>query len=82
VVEVAAAIEHAGVDSGLLRRRCKRLSDCLRLRGLVALERLREREMRRRRERPARVVVDELRLDAAVGAEDDEARPFDAGDPP
>jgi hypothetical protein len=67
VVEVATAVEDARVDPGLLRRSRERLADGLGLCGLVALERLPEPEMRRRGDRPARAVIDELRLDAAVG---------------
>src|SRR6476659_4161867 len=75
VVQVAAPVEDAGVDSGLLRIGGQRLADRAGLIGLRPLERA-LREPARGGERPPGLVVDELREDASVRAEDDEARPL------
>src|SRR3954471_16692654 len=74
VVQVAAAVEHDGFDSGLLRGCSEALADLGRLLGLVALERLRQVEPRRGGERAPRVVVDQLREDTAVRAKNEHAR--------
>src|ERR687887_832814 len=75
VVEVAAAVEDGGVDTGLLRPLRAQLADFGRLRGLVALE-LAQMEPARSGKRAALEVVHELRLDPAVRAEHDQTRPF------
>jgi hypothetical protein len=74
VVEVAAAVENDGLDVGLLRRLGEQLAHLGRLLGLVALERLPELKPARGGERLPVEVVDELRRNPAVRAEDDEAR--------
>src|SRR5438094_7369344 len=76
VVEVPAAVEHSLLDSGLLRVLGQQLPDLARLLRLVAAERLLHVQPRRGRERLARDVVDQLRLDAAVRAEHGETRPL------
>src|SRR5215210_1705116 len=73
VVLVAAAVEHSGLDAGGLRALGQQLA---RLGGL--LHRLERAQVGLRPvdggQRAARVVVDELGEDAAVGAEDADAR--------
>src|SRR5438067_1622038 len=73
VVEVTAAVEDDGVDTGLLRSGRDLLADFLRLRGLVALEAL-QAGPARARDRATGRVVDDLREDPAIRTEDDEAR--------
>src|SRR5581483_718313 len=75
VVQVTAAVEDRGLDPQLARREGDQPADLVRLRLLVALERLRQRGPADAGERPAGLVVDELPEDAAVRAEDDQARP-------
>src|SRR5205823_5669035 len=74
VEEVAAAVEDGALDVHLLCVRGQELSDLRRLIALRALERLLELEPARGRDRTPLEVVHELRFDAAVRAEDDEAR--------
>src|SRR5947208_11491530 len=73
VVQVTAAVEDDRLDPGLLGGGGELLADLLRLLALVALEAL-EGGPGGAGERPATRVVDELREDAAVRAEDGEAR--------
>src|SRR5207237_10247877 len=61
-----------------LRGRSAPLADLVGLGLLVALDRLRQIRPADPGDRLARVVVDELREDAAVRAEDDEPRPLRA----
>ena len=79
MVEIAAAVEDCAFDTGLLRRLGETLANLGGLLGLVALERLRKVEPGRRGERAAGVVVDELSEDAAVRAEDEQARALEIG---
>jgi hypothetical protein len=74
VEEVAAAVEDHGFDARLLRIGGEQLADFGRLLGFRALERLLQLGVTGRRERLRLRVVDELGLDAMVGAEDDQAR--------
>ena len=76
VVQVAAAVEHDGLDAGLLRGLGDRLADLGCLIRLVALERLLQAEPARAGERAAGLVVDQLGEDSLVRAEDGEARPL------
>src|SRR5579885_2448013 len=78
VVEVAAPVEDDLLDAVLPGGRREQLADLGRLLRLVARERLRQVEPRGGRDGAAGVVVDELREDAAVRAEDDETRPLRA----
>src|SRR5450830_236256 len=83
VVEVTGAIEDAGLDPSFARARCQALSDLDCLSGLVALEALRQARPDRRGERASALVIHELRRDAPIGAEDNQARPLGrAGDLP
>src|SRR6266511_1824707 len=72
VVEIAAAVEDHRLDSGLLRVLGQELADAGRLGGLRALGAL-QVQPAGGREGLALEVVDELRLDATVGAEHDQA---------
>src|SRR3954463_4322332 len=74
VVQVPAAVEHAALETRLLRVGGEQLAHLGRLLGLVALEGLLQVEPAGRGERAPLRVVDELRGDAAVGAKDREAR--------
>src|SRR5262249_5160497 len=68
-------VEHDRLDAGLPRGLGDGLADSARLVGLVAREAL-DRDPARAGERLAVRVVDELREDPAVRAEDREARPL------
>src|SRR5262249_46758488 len=74
VIQVAAAVEDDALDAGLLPARGEQLAHLGGLLRLVAGERLRQVEPRRGGQRAAGVVVDELGEDAAVRAEDQQAR--------
>src|SRR4029453_13278727 len=74
-VEEAAPRKACRLDPGGLRGCGKALAHLAGLVDLVALERL-HAEGARGGERLAGAGVDELRLDAPVGAEDDEPRPL------
>src|SRR5207245_1185356 len=76
VVEVAAAVEDACLDPGLLSSSGERLADLARLVALVALERLLQLLPARGGKRLGLGVVDELRVDAQVRTEDGQARPL------
>src|SRR4051794_6037290 len=74
VIQIAAAVEDDRLDAGLLRGLGDCLADRAGLIGLVAVEPF-HRDPARARDRLAARVVDELREDAAVGAEHREAGP-------
>src|SRR5437870_11644874 len=74
VVKVAAPVEDDGLDPGALGCAGEAPADLAGLRLLVALERLRQVRPVRAGERAAGAVVDDLREDAAVRAEHDQAR--------
>src|SRR5439155_20701336 len=76
VVQVAGAVEDDRFDVRLLRVLGQQLADLGRLFRLVALERLLQIQPARSRQRLALDIVDELRLDSLVRAEDDEPRPL------
>src|SRR5204863_7372449 len=74
VIQIAAAVEHDALHAQLLRRVGELLAHLGRLLCLVAFERFRQADPRGGGKRLARVVVDELGEDAAVRAEDRQAR--------
>src|SRR6185503_11614738 len=76
VVEIAAAVEDDRLDAGLLACGREQLADLGRLLGLRALERLLELPEAGGGKCLVLDVVHELGGDAAVRAEDDEARPL------
>jgi hypothetical protein len=77
VVLVAAAIEHAGLHARLLRALGQHLASPTRLFDRLQLPKL-GLDPRDGDDRPRGVVVDQLRHDAAIGAEDREPRALGA----
>src|SRR5687767_14096107 len=82
VEEVAAPVEHGLLYLRLLGVLREQLADLGRLLGLRTLEALLQVQPARGRERLAVDVVHQLRLDPAVGAEDDETRPLRGAEDP
>src|SRR5262245_55559278 len=74
VIDVTVAVEHDLLDALLDARLGDRLADRARHRRLAALARLLELERRRRHERLAGHVVDDLAVDLLVAAEHGQPR--------